>query len=525
MKHIKQFQNKSDYTSYVRSSNFVNPNLSRCIVENHPQYDYDSYYVRYFTIKARESGTLYLWYAQDYEYSGYLEYSIDNGQNWTRVTNVDGEYVEVHTSLASGACALIRGENLTLAYEPWGISKGGGFSFGDYIDNTWTNKHYDVYGNIMSLLYGSNFENAVSFSNSAPCSRIFFGLFSEQQVVNAKNLILPATTLTTGCYSSMFYGCSSLTKAPKLPATTLTESCYQEMFYGCTSLTTAPNLLATTLADDCYNNMFASCTSLITTPALPATKLKSGCYSGMFSGCTGLTSAPVLPAITLTLDCYKQMFMDCTGLTSTPALPATTLASGCYNYMFYGCSTLTTAPTLNATTLTPNCYNGMFYNCTGLTSAPTLPATTLATGCYQNMFYGCSTLTTAPALNATTLAGSCYSGMFYNCTGLTTAPALPATTLASGCYSSMFRGCTGLTTAPELPATKTVNMCYQNMFRNCTNLNYIKCLISQGTLSTNDVGNWVNGVSATGTFVKAENMYVWFSGVSGIPSGWTVETV
>ena len=64
----------------------------------------------------------------------------------------------------------------------------------------------------------------------------------------------------------------------------------------------------------------------------------------------------------------------------------------------------------------------------------------------------------------------------------------------------------------------------QSMFRNCTNLNYIKCLISQGTLSTNDVGNWVNGVSATGTFVKAENMYVWFSGVSGIPSGWTVET-
>ena len=498
MKHIKQFQNKSDYTSYVRSSNFVNPNLSRCIVENHPQYDYDSYYVRYFTIKARESGTLYLWYAQDYEYSGYLEYSIDNGQNWTRVTNVDGEYVEVHTSLASGACALIRGENLTLAYEPWGISKGGGFSFGDYVDNTWTNKHYDAYGNIMSLLYGSNFENAVSFSNSAPCSRIFFGLFSEQQVVNAKNLILPATILTTGCYSSMFYGCTSLTKAPKLPATTLTESCYQEMFSCCTSLTSAP--------------------------ALPATTLASGCYSLMFESCTRLTTAPELPATTLANQCYYHMFEGCTGLTTAPELPATTLADHCYSGMFDGCTGLTTAPELPATTLAKECYYGMFYNCTGLTSAPTLPATTLASGCYQNMFYGCSTLTTAPALNATTLAGSCYSGMFYNCTGLTTAPALPATTLASGCYSGMFHGCTGLTTAPELPATKTAYMCYQNMFRNCTNLNYIKCLISQGTLSTNDVGNWVNGVSATGTFVKAENMYVWFSGVSGIPSGWTVET-
>ena len=29
------------------------------------------------------------------------------------------------------------------------------------------------------------------------------------------------------CYSSMFYGCSSLTQAPELPATTLAYSCYE----------------------------------------------------------------------------------------------------------------------------------------------------------------------------------------------------------------------------------------------------------------------------------------------------------
>lgn len=33
-------------------------------------------------------------------------------------------------------------------------------------------------------------------------------------------------TLTTGCYSNMFNGCTSLTTAPTLPATTLASSCY-----------------------------------------------------------------------------------------------------------------------------------------------------------------------------------------------------------------------------------------------------------------------------------------------------------
>ena len=60
----------------------------------------------------------------------------------------------------------------------------------------------------------------------------------------------------------MFYGCTSLTKAPALPATTLEFGCYYNMFYGCTSLTQAPALPATTLANYCYFQMFYGCTSL-----------------------------------------------------------------------------------------------------------------------------------------------------------------------------------------------------------------------------------------------------------------------
>ena len=261
---------------------------------------------------------------------------------------------------------------------------------------------------------------------------------------------LPATTLADYCYYFMFNGCASLTTPPALPATTLKDCCYQYMFYGCTSLTTAPELPATTLADYCYYGMFRGCTSLTTAPALPATTLASSCYSSMFEGCTSLTTAPALPATTLASSCYSSMFSGCTGITTAPELPATFLANSCYGSMFSGCAKLTNAPTLPATTfLSSYCYSSMFSDCTSLTTAPALPATTLADDCYKFMFYGCTSLTAAPELPATTLADYCYYGMFYGCTSLTTPPALPATTLASSCYVYMFSGCTSLKVSEE----------------------------------------------------------------------------
>ena len=230
-----------------------------------------------------------------------------------------------------------------------------------------------------------------------------------------------------------------------------------------------------------------------------------------------------LPATTLASYCYYYMFYGCTSLTTAPELPATTLASSCYSHMFYGCTSLTTAPTLPATTLASSCYYSMFYGCTSLTTAPTLPATTLASSCYSSMFQGCTSLTTAPTLSATTLASSCYSYMFYGCTSLTTAPELPATTLASSCYSYMFKGCTSLTTAPELPATTLAEYCYMYMFQGCSNLNYIKAMfITTPAYYYNS--SWVDGVAASGTFVKNSAAEWNVTGTNGVPSGWTVQT-
>ena len=257
-----------------------------------------------------------------------------------------------------------------------------------------------------------------------------------------------------------------------------------------------------------------------------ATTVSSWAFSNIFYQSNKLISAEhlVLPATILTEHCYQDMFIYCSSLTTAPStLPATTLTDYCYRNMFFGCTSLTTAPELPATTLADSCYNDMFSNCTSLTTAPALPATTLVRYCYAYMFRRCTSLTVAPELPATTLATECYQDMFNGCTSLTTAPELPATTLAEYCYQAMFLGCTSLTTAPELPATTLADYCYYYMFNGCTNLNYIKCLATDANSS--DCGNWVNGVAATGTFVKNPLATNWGTGTSGIPNNWTVQNV
>ena len=403
---------------------------------------------------------------------------------------------------------------------------------------------------------------------------IFTRLFLYTNIVNAKNLLLPAVKLTNYCYGRMFYGCTSLTTAPELPATTLADDCYVEMFYDCTSLTTAPELPATTLSNRCYAYMFRGCTNLINVPKLSATILTNGCYANMFYDCTSLTTAPELPATTLTVSCYAEMFRGCISLITAPELPATTLAISCYSGMFSdctnliaapelstttladscywsmfirctslitapklpamilskycyrdmfnGCTSLITAPKLPATTLANYCYSGMFKNCINLVNIPQLPVTTLAEHCYDEMFRGCTSLITAPELPSITLASSCYQSMFMQCTSLTTAPALPATTLASGCYHSMFYECTNLTSAPELPATTLKEGCYAVMFNNCIKLNSITCLATNISAES-CTDNWVYNIASTGTFIKADNMNDWTIGNNGIPINWDVE--
>jgi len=72
-----------------------------------------------------------------------------------------------------------------------------------------------------------------------------------------------------------------------------------------------------------------------------------------------------------------------------------------------------------------------------------------------------------------------------------------------------------------LPATTLAGSCYNMMFQGCTNLNYVKCLATDISAEW-CLDEWLDGVSASGTFVKASGATWAVAGENGIPSGWTV---
>ncbi|MBQ8713775.1 MAG: leucine-rich repeat protein [Prevotella sp.] len=130
-----------------------------------------------------------------------------------------------------------------------------------------------------------------------------------------------------------------------------------------------------------------------------------------------------------------------------------------------------------------------------------------------------------PALNVTRCG---YMYMFARCQNLTRAPELPATELGWGCYHQMFCS-TAIERAPVLAAATVPHEGYSSMFDQCANLNYVKCLATDIS-AQGSTGFWLNGVAATGTFVKADGMDDWTVGpqdewgsIHGIPTGWTVK--
>ena len=60
------------------------------------------------------------------------------------------------------------------------------------------------------------------------------------------------------------------------------------------------------------------------------------------------------------------------------------------------------------------------------------------------------------------------------------------------------------------------------MFSFCKKLDSVKCLATDKS-AENCTNRWLSKVADTGTFVKA-NGGDWMTDISGIPSGWTVQT-
>jgi uncharacterized protein YjdB len=185
--------------------------------------------------------------------AGDIHYTINDGQEQTIAKNTAGAYdiqakkgdvvqlYSINTSLGGGAVAGTRGGTRA-------IDEGA-----KYI-NIRPSMKTEIFGNVMSLLKGKdNLEGA----DAIEAKNAFYGLFAgAENLVNndERLLVLPATTLTEGCYQDMFNGCKGIEKAPVLPAPKLEKNCYQEMFYDCAKLNHVKCLATDISAEGCTKN-------------------------------------------------------------------------------------------------------------------------------------------------------------------------------------------------------------------------------------------------------------------------------
>jgi hypothetical protein len=216
-------------------------------------------------------------------------YSIDDGVTWTQIESGGG--LHNIATLDTGEKVLIKSVAGRWA-NAWNVF--------NLLSGT---KKYKVYGNAMSLLYGDNFRNQKTLSQNFALTGLFFGnsngygttaANTNTTLINAENLVLPATGLTENCYNGMFRNCVELVSGPKeLPATTMASGCCSSMFDGCIKLVNPPIISATTLANECFRRMFRMngdgssvvINAMTKAPVLYATTLKKQCYQQMFKGC------------------------------------------------------------------------------------------------------------------------------------------------------------------------------------------------------------------------------------------------
>jgi len=202
------------------------------------------------TLVAQADGKITVTFNNGITLANDIHYTINNGAEQTIAKNTTGSFditvkkgdvvqlYSLNTSLGGSAVAGARGTTRA-------VDDGA-----KYI-NIRPSMKTEIYGNVMSLLKGKdNLESATALE----AKNAFYGLFAgaEKLVNNTERLlVLPATTLTEGCYQDMFNGCKGIEKAPELPAPKLEKNCYQEMFYDCAKLNHVKCLASDIKAENC----------------------------------------------------------------------------------------------------------------------------------------------------------------------------------------------------------------------------------------------------------------------------------
>ena len=202
------------------------------------------------TILPQDDGKVTVTFNNGITLAGDIHYTINDGQEQTIAKNTTGAYdIQVKkgdvVQLYSQNSALGGGSSSAARALTRAVDEGA-----KYI-NIRPSMKTEIFGNVMSLLKG---KDGLEGATAIEAKNAFYGLFAgaDKLVNNADRLlVLPATTLTEGCYQDMFNGCKGIEKAPELPAPKLEKNCYQEMFAGCSKLKYVKCLATDISAENC----------------------------------------------------------------------------------------------------------------------------------------------------------------------------------------------------------------------------------------------------------------------------------
>ena len=181
-----------------------------------------------------------------------VSYSSNNGATWTTVNNQDGQTKGFSVTVNPKKKVIVKGSGTSCAVD-YNVSSSDTSKFCQFTNST---GRLDIYGNILSLLFGDNFVG----KEVGNCGeKTFAGLFLNFSSTTTAPII-PGSTTKPYCFTHMFDGCSSLKTVPDINvSSTVTEGCCSYMFANCTSLISTPKIIKTNAN---YNIALRCCTSM-----------------------------------------------------------------------------------------------------------------------------------------------------------------------------------------------------------------------------------------------------------------------
>ena len=151
-----------------------------------------------------------------------IEYSLNGGEWTTMIGDTAGTTVNV----AAGDIVSFKGTNEGYSQvETFGTQRRVRF-----YGSTCT---FKLYGNILSLCYGDDFELYTAARNTGGYN--YTGMFEGTKVTDTSNLILPKS-LYQSDLKYLFVNCTLLTTGPSIEAAASTARCMGAMFSGCLNL-------------------------------------------------------------------------------------------------------------------------------------------------------------------------------------------------------------------------------------------------------------------------------------------------